>query len=173
MESEVAHNNPFAALEAGGEGSGADLAADSASAHDTDSSSQHSSSSTVEVTHPAADDGNGGSAAHFFPEDEQQLSELDLAAQRQAILARLQPGGAAESATNVALGSGHAANGHVGNGHALYGQLLSAQKLKASLGGSQLAVQLVSHLCCPITGVSCPAHAQFREGWSVSGKILM
>lgn len=173
VESEVAHRNPFAALEAGGEGSSADSAADSASAHDSDSSSQHSSSSTAEMTHPAADARNGTSSAHFFPENEQQLSELDLAAQRQAVLARLQSGGAAQSATHVALGSRHAANGHMGSGHALYGQLISAQKLKASLGGSQLAVQLVSHLCCPITGVSRPAHAHLREGWSVSGALLM
>jgi hypothetical protein len=57
----VAHSNPFAALEAGGEGF------DSSSVHDSDSAIQHSSSSTAEVLCTGDDSRIIGSAADFSP----------------------------------------------------------------------------------------------------------
>ena len=46
---------------------------------------------------------------------------------------------------------GHAAKGQLGSGQLGYGELGTAEQLRAKLGDSLLAYELVGHLCCPIT----------------------
>ena len=85
MESEVAHSNPFAALDAAGEGSSPGAAPERGS----DDGSEASMFTAVDLE-GHLDNGEESSAAECSPEGASGMhSSMDLAAQRQAILASL------------------------------------------------------------------------------------
>lgn len=84
VQSEVAHSNPFAALNSEEE----DMSAESAAELDSlDGSSQQSAAMSAGIEGP--DGSSASSALHSFPEHARNRHEPDLAAQRQAILARV------------------------------------------------------------------------------------
>ena len=86
MESEVAHSNPFAALDAAGEG----LSAEAAPEQGSDSGSEASTYATAADLEGHLDGSGRSSAADCCLESASGMhSTMDLAAQRQAILASL------------------------------------------------------------------------------------
>ena len=86
MESEVAHSNPFAALNAAEEG----LSAAAASERGSDSGSEASTYATAADLEGHLDGSGSCGAANCCPESARGMhSTMDLAAQRQAILASL------------------------------------------------------------------------------------
>ena len=96
VESEVAHSNPFAALN----GEEEDMSAVSSAELDSlDGSSQQSAAISAGIAGP--DGSDASSALHFFPEQAGNRHEPDLAAQCQAILARVRRSNAGVSQLHV------------------------------------------------------------------------
>jgi len=96
VESEVAHSNPFAALNSEEE----DMSAESAAELDNLNGSPQQSAATSAGT-AGLDGSDASSTLHFFPEQAGNRHERDLPAQRQAILARVRRSNAGVSKLHV------------------------------------------------------------------------
>ena len=74
--------------------------------------------------------------------------------------------GSSREGPGAPCSKGHAAIGQPGSGQLGSGELGTAEQLRAKLGDSLLAYELVGHLCCPITEaklVSWCAHVNMRN----------
>ena len=163
LESAMTHNNPFAALKGEADRQAAELA-------NSDSSSADSASTSAGVEpHGSDSDSSASHLSHKPHGHRHEHAEPDLAEQRQAILARFRRSGAGPLQEDVATikSSRAASEARHSRGHAAGGQLCgsqpgpaelgSAKQLRAKLGGTLVASELVQRLCCPITEARpCP-----------------